>query len=401
MLNLSEEIVVQPNGQPRQAGATQPDGAQITAWRTGFERSLYAFARGVLNMHWLEPSLHPAVCAWLTRVPPYRKLLMMPRGHCKSTLIAEAMPLHMFIQPRDANLYYPGEPGSETRILIAGESEARAKDHLRIITDHLVGNEMMRAFWPHISWERPSRDAPLWNSQDIIIRREREAPDPSVRAVGVGTAVVGMHPRCMIHDDLTTEDAANSPAMMQAAIQWHSNSHALLSEQSTDLVFVTGTRWAVADLCDHIMTNQPEYEVNDDWRGMVEDGRVIYPTKFGYDDAVQKLRALHGTMFPLLYFNRIEDSGITDFDPADIRTFEIAGDMLRFEGTIRDTDLASEVNRPALPRVVPDLSRLAVPPALREFGPRPAARPSGIALARQRVQRIFDEDARDNAQRRR
>jgi hypothetical protein len=406
-MELSREVVVDANGQPRQAGAAQADGPQIAKWRTGCERSLYIFARAVLDMHWLQPELHPKVCAWLTRVPPYRKLLMMPRGHCKSTLIAEAMPLHMFIQPREANIYIAGELGSETRILIAGESESRAKDHLRIITDQLTGNELLRAFWPHIVWDNPRRDAPLWNSQDIIIRREREAPDPSARAVGVGTAVTGMHPGVLIQDDLTTEEAANSPTIMQGAIQWHQNSHALLSDQERGLVYVTGTRWSVADLPDHIMTNQPEYEVNVDWRGMIEDGQVIYPKKFGYEGAAAKLRALHGTMFPLLYFNRVEDSGLVDFDVADLREFEIAGSMLRFQGDPRDADLAREIARPVLPRVVPDLSK--VPPVARAAinypatpgelvgGPRPADRGSALALARKRVDAIFAEQDRDRA----
>jgi hypothetical protein len=208
----------------------------------------------------------------------------------------------------------------------------------------------------------------------------------------------------MIHDDLTTEDAANSPAMMQAAIQWHSNSHALLSEQATDLVFVTGTRWSVADLPDHIMTNQPEYEVNTDWRGLVEDGRIIYPIKFGYEDAVAKLRAQHGSMFPLLYFNRVEDSGLVDFDAGDLRTFEIVGESLRFTGDPRDTELSQEINRPIIPHVVPDLSRIRAPvPA--DYGipeiPRPPTHVgSALALARKRVLSILgDQDERDNLRR--
>jgi hypothetical protein len=368
-----------PEGdQVRQAGATLADGAQVAQWRAGFERDLYAFARAILDMHWLSPALHAAVCRWLTRVPPYRKFLMMPRNHCKSTLIAQALPLHMLIQPAASNIYYERRAGSETRILLVGESETRAKDHLGVVASHLVGNELLRAFWPHVAWENPRRQARRWNSLEIDVPRAREWPDPTVRAIGVGTAVVGAHVSCLIKDDLTTEEAANSPTVMQAAIAWHENSRALFEHPDTDLEFITGTRWSVSDLPDIVMRD-PTVESNARWRGILEDGRVIYPEKFGYEGAVEQLRAQHGVMFPLLYFNTVVDTELVDFDPADIREFTIAGDALAFESDRRDTELAQVMRRSAPPLPSPSIG----PPV-------GASRRSGLELARRRVADILN-----------
>lgn len=352
---LHTELVVDGPGKVRQAGATQPDGEFVADVRRQAEGNLYFFCRAVLDMWWLSPRLHPGVCGWLSRVPPYRKMLMMPRNHGKSCIVGQGMPLHMLIQPREANIYYPGQPGTNTRILMVGESVSRASDHLGVIAATLTGNDLLRGLWPHAVWDNPQRQARRWNSTELDLPRPREYPDPSLRAVGVGTAVVGAHPNCMIQDDLTTEEAANSPVVMQSAIQWHSNSHALLERPDTDLVFVTCTRWSVADLPDYIMQNEPAYEVNTQWRGLIEDGQYIYPEKFDRPGMADELAKLHGVMFPLLYFNSVTDSTLTDFDANDLRSFEFDGTTVRFAGTENDMALRAVLERPDLPQVVPDL----------------------------------------------
>jgi hypothetical protein len=358
-LPLHTELVVDAPGKVRQAGADLPEGKYIARIRAQAESDLYFFARAILDQFWLSPTLHPKVCRWLTRIPPYRKLLMMPRGHGKSCLIGQAMPMHMFIQPKDSNIYYPGQPGTNTRILVVGESEKRATDHLGVIMATLGSNELLRGLWPHIVWDNPHRQARRWNSCEIDLPREREYPDPSIRACGVGSAVVGAHPNCIIQDDLTTEEAANSPLVMQTAIQWHSNAHALLANQATDLVFVTGTRWAVADLPEYIMQNEPAYEVNTEWRGLIEDGRYIYPENFDRPGMAEELSKLHGTMFPLLYFNSVSDSSLTDFDAADLRTFEFDGRTIRFDGT--EADLALEQSMSYVPEAAAPADLRGIP----------------------------------------
>src|SRR5262245_53231271 len=115
------ELVVQPNGEVRQAGGSQADTAFIAAVRAKCERSLYAFAKAILKYHFLTANLHKPVADWLCKLPPYRKLLLMPRGHGKTQLVPRSVPLHMWVQPKDGNLYLPNTPGSHARILLAGE----------------------------------------------------------------------------------------------------------------------------------------------------------------------------------------------------------------------------------------------------------------------------------------
>jgi len=75
-----EEVVVdRRTGQPRHAGADQSDGPWIMQFRRRAEQSLYVFAKGVLGLTRLTPTLHKPLCAGLTRIPPYRKLRLLPR----------------------------------------------------------------------------------------------------------------------------------------------------------------------------------------------------------------------------------------------------------------------------------------------------------------------------------
>ena len=353
-----EELVVEGKGETRkvrQAGAADAEGAFVREERRWCEDNLYYFLSTVLDYHWLYPPLHTKVCRWIQTVPPRRKFLLMPRGHCKSTIVAQGLPLHMAIQPAERNLYFPEDAGADVTVLIVGERLERAQDHLRVIEAQLSGNQLFRAFWPHLCWENPKRQAKKWNDAEMIIPRGRELADPTFRAAGIGAATTGSHPKVMIFDDLTTEAAANSPTEMDKAIQWSRAATAMLFDQKQGLIWYTGTRWAVADLPDWHQNNSPEIEFNQEWRQIVEDGEPIYPTKFGYPGCVEELRRIHGTLFPLLYMNSIGDSTLTDFAASDIRFYELVGGNIEFQENELDAALHQQMNAPAQPAVEPNL----------------------------------------------
>jgi len=390
-LDFQREIVIEPQtGKVRQAGSTHPDGEQIVKWRTQCERSLYVFLRGVWNMWWLWPPLHVPVCAWVQRVPPRAKALVMPRGCGKSTIVAQGLPPHILIQPKEHNIYFPGKAGTEQRILMVGENEDRIADHYRPIRQAFESNDLLRALWPHLFWERPSRDAIKWNDTELIIRRDDPYPDPSIRAIGVGGATTGSHPTVILKDDLTTERAANEPPTMHKAIRWHENSRALFAEREAGLEWITGTRWAVTDLIGHVQSNDPTVACNTKWQRIVEDGAVLYPPGFGDNPTtvVDTLRAQHGdVMFHLLYMNNVLTSGLTDFDPADLRTFKILGDWLVYDASDADERLEQELRAasPLAHSTVPDLRGKPLRALFGDGAERPSDRPRGPGMTAARM----------------
>lgn len=365
------ELVVDPHGRVRQAGASAADTAFIAATRARCERSLYAFAKGILNYHFLTAALHKPVADWLQKFPPFRKLLLMPRGHGKTQLVPRSIPLHAWIQPTATNLYLPGVPGTHTRILLAGETETMAKGNIRVVRSHLESNDLLRGLWPHVVWENPRRDAKVWNDTEIIIPRDTEFAEASLQACGVGAAITGKHPNFLLKDDITTEAAANSDVIMQTAIDWHINTRALMSSPSTDPEITTATYWAVHDL-PHEIEKDPSVAVNKRFRAIVTpDGTPIWPEHVTRAE-VEQLSREYGPRFFLLYMNSVSDSALVDFDRADLRFFALHGNALDYTDDPRDTLWPAESATAPDPLDQVDLPRPPPPEIVLPHGGIPA-----------------------------
>ena len=343
-----QELVIDAkSGEVRQAGADGP-GKYIADFKRLAESNLYVFAKTILGRGYLSPSLHIPVCNFLQSCPPTRKLLLLPREHCKTTLVSHALPLHILIQSKDSNIYFPGEEGSSQRIILACETIGRAKDHLRVIETAMESNQLIKALWPHRCWDNPRRESKKWNDEEMIIPRKDEYPDPTIRTIGVDGAITGAHPSCLIKDDLVSIRAANSPTTMRTAIEWHTASRALINSPGC-LEFTIGTRWAIHDIYSHIQNNDPTVEIMH--RSVVEDGKPIYPEKFCLDPDPQRttsesLQAQFGSMFPLLYMNTANDPDLVDFDIQNLRNFCVEGGEVVFSEDERDTVLHDRYNKP-------------------------------------------------------
>lgn len=354
-----ELVLDAKTGQPRQAGADR-EGKWLLDFRQRAERSLYVFAKGVLGLTRLTPTLHKPGCDWLMTTPPYRKLLLWPRDHLKTSIVSRALSLHALIQPRGKSPYLPtkdGQPfaGQDARILLAGETAANAEKQLGWIELQCEGNARLRALWPHLMWDSPRKQAKAWNATAMVLPRTVDFPEASIETIGVGGAVTGRHYDIMIKDDLATFDAANSAVIMQQAIDWHEASRALLDDPETGVEFTVGTRWAVFDLYDHIIRDDPSVAVL--VRAAIEDGQPIFPEMFSLATLDEYKKRL-GVLFPLLYMNTAIDAAISDFAIEAVREFVIENGQLTFTEDERDLELSQRLNQPAPPSVIPRGVRL-------------------------------------------
>jgi len=338
---LQREVVVDSKtGLPRQAGATLPEGEFIKRLKLRCEGDLHVFAKAIIGRDYLTKSLHLPICHFLQEVPPFRKLLLLPRDHAKTSIVAHCLPAHIVIQPADRNIYFPriNFAGTENRILLAGETEGMASRNLRVVQSIFEGNQLFRAFWPHCCWEKSRRQSKKWNNLEMIVPRETEWPDSTVRAIGVGGAITGARPTVLIKDDLISIEAANSEVVMQTAIDWHIASRALMEEYEKDsgmeaLEFIIGTRWAVWDLYQYILDNDPTVEHR--VMSIIMDEHPIWPERFN-QERVEQLKNEFGSMFWLLYMNSAANPDLTDFDIDKIRSYELQGEQLIFESTEDD-----------------------------------------------------------------
>lgn len=340
-------FVVDPRtGRVRESGTLGEDGgAQIDRLRTAAEMDLYLFDKFIMGRNYLTDRLHWPVCKWLVAPTSQRKLLLLPREHAKTSIVSHGLPIHVLIQPAESNIYVPGIDGGDCRILLSCETEARATDHIRVMETAFEENALLRALWPHRCWQNPRRDAKKWNDREFIIPRRHEFPDPSVRGIGVGGAITGAHPNILVKDDLISIEAANSPVVMQTAIQWHVASRALINAPGAR-EFIIGTRWAVNDLYQYIIENDPSVEVV--VRACVENGEPIYPERFSMQKIAQ-LRSEFGILFPLLFMNSASDPELVDFDITDLREYWLEDSEIVFDENERDAMLSERLHV-SLPR---------------------------------------------------
>lgn len=359
---MRDEIVVDRTGQPRQAGASQPDGAWIASFRQAAERDLYFFLTAVLGYTFFTPMLHKPLCEFIQDPTYMRKLLIAFRGCGKSTIISQGTPLHAFVQPKQSNVYWPGLLGVDTRLLLACETIGRGKDHLSIIRSTLEHNPRLRSLWPHVAWVNPDRDAKTWNNEEFILPRTQHRAEPSMRCVGVNAATAGMHPDGKIEDDPIAEAAANSPVVMETARAWHRTSRSLINHPGSR-EWTLGTLWAVEDLYQTEHMQDPSVEVRR--KALIEDGEIQWPERYVFTDveardwngtyrdeilrgevrekvSIEQLQREAGTYFPLFYLNDPTNASLTDFQPHDLRRYTITGTQVDFPDDPRDTLLAAQ-----------------------------------------------------------
>ena len=347
-----ELIANEKTGVVRQAGAdvSGREGEWVKQFKSTAEKSLYVFSKGVMNRDYLTGHFHLEVANFLQKTPPYRKMLLLPRNHAKTSLVSHCLPVHILIQPSVGGLYFPGLEGSECRILLAGEKEDRAKDNLRVIAAAFTGNTLLRTLWPERCWDKPRRDAPRWNDSEVIIPREEEWPDASVHAIGVGGAITGARPNVIIKDDIISVEASNSDVVMQAAIDWHVVSRALLEEYEVEsglqsLEFIIGTHWATFDVYTYVKENDPTVESLEKsifWTDDAGDRHILWPERYTWEN-LDELKSQYGRMFWLLFMNDPFDPEITDFDLNKVRRYEVKDDKAIFNTDKRDEQLARKL----------------------------------------------------------
>jgi hypothetical protein len=369
-----DEVIFDAKGRLRQAGADPAESALLAGMKPKAEASLFYFWKYILAMNReniVSPHLHGHFCNFLQRTPPYRKMYLMPRGHLKSTCCSEALPMHILLQPRESNLYWKGLDGSQMRILLIGEKQELMGAHLRYMQRQFEANKYIRAFWPDRVWEDPRKQAKHWNAIEMKLPVDERIgdhyADPHVRCIGIGGAITGAHPNVLIKDDLISVEAANSPVVMQTAIDYHKSSRALLSpNEDIGLEFIIGTRWAVADLYDDILKNDPSVESC--VRSIIEFGDPIWPEQKTLEH-IENLKREHGAMFYLLYMNSAADPELTDFHEQQLRTYWIEGEEIVFDEDGRDAVLAERArpHEPA-PVVVPEIRGKKLRDVLDDLG---------------------------------
>lgn len=239
----------------------------------------------------------------------HQKLILIPRGHLKSTVIAVAYTVWRIVC------------NPEIRILLASATATNAQKFIRGVQWQFMQNEAIEELWPHlhVTREQIIKDQLPWTQRGFTVPRnvEYEAGENTAEAFGVGGTLVSRHFDLMICDDLVNDKNTRSQLEIEKTFEWFQNAYSLVDPVDGDVgeVVMLGTRWHYNDLYSSVLSKT---EFSDDFSLLFatvvgQDGQPFFPKKFT-EGIIEKLRSKQGPFrFSCNYLNQPVDQATAEF----------------------------------------------------------------------------------------
>lgn len=181
-------------------------------------------------------NIHRTIIQWWTSADASNhQLLLLPRDHMKSALIAYRVAWEL---TRDPTL----------RILYISSTSNLATKQLKFIKDILTDN-VYRQFWPEMVFKEEAKRE-KWTEREISIdhpkRREAYIRDPSIFTAGLTTNIVGMHADICVMDDVVVYTNCNNEEGRDKTLQQYG--HLSSVEGTGAKEWIVGTRYHINDL---------------------------------------------------------------------------------------------------------------------------------------------------------
>ncbi len=247
--------------------------------------------------------IHKEIAAFLdaTSAPDgkHRALLLIPRGHLKSTLVTVCWTIQQIL--KNPNI----------RILISTGYLENAKSFLREIKSHFERNERLVALFGNIV-----NADDKWTETQIVVKTRNEIrKEPTIQVSSVDKSVVSQHYDLIIGDDVVNRENINTKEQRQKVMLYYKDLYDLIEPKGT-MVFI-GTRWHFDDLYGRIIKDN-ELSKNFDifvrtvWKDQ-EKKIPLFPMKFT-PEYIESLRRDKGPYeFSSQYMNNPTDDENADF----------------------------------------------------------------------------------------
>lgn len=280
------------------------------------ESSLEEFIK-LVHPHRLLGNIHREVINWWTSSKEKsHQLLLLPRDHMKSALIAYRVAWEL---TRDPTL----------RVLYISSTSNLAVKQLKFIKDILTDSRY-RLYWPEMV-HREEAKREKWTEKEISVddprRRAESIRDPSIWAAGLTSNIVGMHCDIAVLDDVVVQDNA----YLELTRDKVEDRYSLLSSIETVKAkeWVVGTRYHPLDLYakliqleiphydefGNVTSREPLFEVKEYPVETAGDGsgEFLWPRQqrtdgkwFGFDQAIlneKRSKYLNQVHFRAQYYN--------------------------------------------------------------------------------------------------
>ena len=178
------------------------------------------------------------MCRWLEK-PGYRKMLMAPRGHGKSTVANRNYIIWRIIN--DPNI----------TILIVSATLDNAKKKLKTIQEIFEKNVVFKSLFPELV---PRSFSENWTQTMLTVPRSSIDPEPTVEVQGYEGELTSRHYKMILFDDVVGKENSSSRDQIRKVINFYTQSLQLLKKPGGE-VLIIGTMWSFDDLHNHVIEN--------------------------------------------------------------------------------------------------------------------------------------------------
>jgi predicted phage terminase large subunit-like protein len=281
--------------------------------RESIQEDFWTFCNRAMGFEDLYEPLHRPLCDLISNKNIKRILVLLPRGHFKTTIISICYPLYLLVN--DCN----------ERISLCSSTSQKAEENLEEVIDR-AGRDLFQQWCgdrlgPPQSWVKCSRI-------QIRVPRDGSTTGPSVAAFGVESAEVGRHFSTMLLDDVVGQSEVNSIGTRDSVWLWFGRCLSVLDPGSR--LIVLGTRWHFDDVYSRILSRLSCYtpdekvqlmngeQLDQKWwierRAAEENGKLIFPTRFSKTE-LNEIRKVQGDYtFSCFYYNDPVGEGNNPFD---------------------------------------------------------------------------------------
>jgi predicted phage terminase large subunit-like protein len=244
---------------------------------------------------------HKEMCEFVDLNPNRQKLLLVPRGHLKSTLVTIGKTLQWIAE----------DPS--VRILIANATYNLATSFLTVIKRHLKQNPMYIDMFGDLA-----TDAEKWSENIVTLK---QAPDQggekeaTVVCYGMSGQLTSQHYDKIILDDVVNDQTVTTRDQIEKTINFYRLCQPLLEKHGE--MIIIGTRWDEGDLYGYIKDKEnglyhdfdffERKAIDDDvWDGKKQEfvkGDVLWKEKYNLKDLSKVRRKMGPYHFSAQYQN--------------------------------------------------------------------------------------------------
>lgn len=252
--------------------------------------SMFYFGKEILKRRDLNTSFHFPLMRQLQKLT-YKDLIRVSRGHLKSTIASEILPMWRTLRvlPRDIEYLQKqsdryGKPYTDeffqyllavhrpdSTWILCSEVQALAVDLQARIKLHFEENQNFRVAFrdllPYAVCHEVGRFKGPWGSHKLTIQRDDlSVSEPTFQAQGAGQALQSKHVTGgVIEDDVVGEKSLKSATETRKRINWHTRLAGLFYDDDKDHAgnqLLIGNDWHGADLNHHVMQNEKWFDVH-------------------------------------------------------------------------------------------------------------------------------------------